>query len=391
LNGNQRAVGDALTSAFNAGGGMSAIYASLTPAGLAQAAGQIGSSAQQTTFSAMSQFMGLVSDPTQRGNTFGGPSTATGYAEEDGRAAYAARRRDDAFAMVTKAPAAPFASRWSMWAAGFGGSQTTDGNAAGGSANSASSLYGTAVGADYQLSPNTLAGFALAGGGTNFNVTGQGWGRSDLFQAGAYIRHVQGPGYVAAALAYGWQAVSTDRVVTIAGSDHLAATFNANAYSARIEGGTRFVMPWISGMGLTPYAAAQVTTFDLPAYAERVVSGGGAFALAYAARTPTDTRTELGLRSDKSFAMQNGVLTLRGRLAWAHDFNPNRAAAATFQALPAASFIVNGAPQAADSALTTASAEVNWVNGWSAGASFEGEFSNVTRSYAGKGLVRYAW
>ncbi|MDU3133791.1 MAG: autotransporter domain-containing protein, partial [Bradyrhizobium sp.] len=63
LNGNQRAVGDALTSAFNAGGGMSAIYASLTPAGLAQAAGQIGSSAQQTTFSAMSQFMGLVSDP----------------------------------------------------------------------------------------------------------------------------------------------------------------------------------------------------------------------------------------------------------------------------------------------------------------------------------------
>ncbi|MDU6372858.1 MAG: autotransporter domain-containing protein [Bradyrhizobium sp.] len=391
LNGNQRAVGDALTSAFNAGGGMSAIYASLTPAGLAQAAGQIGSSAQQTTFSAMSQFMGLVSDPTQRGNTFGGPSTATGYAEEDGRAAYAARRRDDAFAMVTKAPAAPFASRWSMWAAGFGGSQTTDGNAAGGSANSASSLYGTAVGADYQLSPNTLAGFALAGGGTNFNVTGQGWGRSDLFQAGAYIRHVQGPGYVAAALAYGWQAVSTDRVVTIAGSDHLAATFNANAYSARIEGGTRFVMPWISGMGLTPDAATQVTTFDLPAYAERVVSGGGAFALAYAARTPTDTRTELGLRSDKSFAMQNGVLTLRGRLAWAHDFNPNRAAAATFQALPAASFIVNGAPQAADSALTTASAEVNWVNGWSAGASFEGEFSNVTRSYAGKGLVRYAW
>ena len=391
LNGNQRAVGDALTSAFNAGGGMSAIYASLTPAGLAQAAGQIGSSAQQTTFSAMSQFMGLVSDPTQRGNTFGGPSTATGYAEEDGRAAYAARRRDDAFAMVTKAPAAPFASRWSMWAAGFGGSQTTDGNAAGGPANSASSLYGTAVGADYQLSPNTLAGFALAGGGTNFNVTGQGWGRSDLFQAGAYIRHVQGPSYVAAALAYGWQAVSTDRVVTIAGSDHLAATFNANAYSARIEGGTRFVMPWISGMGLTPYAAAQVTTFDLPAYAERVVSGGGAFALAYAARTPTNTRTELGLRSDKSFAMQNGVLTLRGRLAWAHDFNPNRAAAATFQALPAASFIVNGAPQAADSALTTASAEVNWVNGWSAGASFEGEFSNVTRSYAGKGLVRYAW
>lgn len=39
----------------------------------------------------------------------------------------------------------------------------------------------------------------------------------------------------------------------------------------------------------------------------------------------------------------------------------------------------------------TASAEMKWSNGWSAAATFEGEFSDVTRSYAGKGVVRYAW
>jgi hypothetical protein len=50
-----------------------------------------------------------------------------------------------------------------------------------------------------------------------------------------------------------------------------------------------------------------------------------------------------------------------------------------------------GAAQAHDAALATASAEVKWLNGWSAAATFEGEFSNVTRSYAGKGVVRYAW
>ena len=55
------------------------------------------------------------------------------------------------------------------------------------------------------------------------------------------------------------------------------------------------------------------------------------------------------------------------------------------------SFVVNGAAQAHDSALTTASAEVKWTNGWSAAATFEGEFSQVTRSYAGKGVVRYMW
>ena len=47
--------------------------------------------------------------------------------------------------------------------------------------------------------------------------------------------------------------------------------------------------------------------------------------------------------------------------------------------------------QASDAALTTASAEMKWLNGWSVAATFEGEFSNVTRSYAGKGVVRYAW
>jgi hypothetical protein len=31
------------------------------------------------------------------------------------------------------------------------------------------------------------------------------------------------------------------------------------------------------------------------------------------------------------------------------------------------------------------------LNGFSVAATFEGEFSDVTRSYAGKGVVRYAW
>ena len=58
---------------------------------------------------------------------------------------------------------------------------------------------------------------------------------------------------------------------------------------------------------------------------------------------------------------------------------------------PGASFVVNGAAQASDSALATASVEMKWLNGWSVAATFEGEFSDVTRTYAGKGVVRYQW
>jgi uncharacterized protein with beta-barrel porin domain len=294
--------------------------------------------------------------------------------------------------MFTKTSLAKtYQPRWSVWAEGFGGSQTTDGNAALGSNGTISRIAGTAVGADYLLSPRTIAGFALAGGGTNFAVGNFGSGRSDLFQAGAYVRHTEGAAYVTAALAYGWQDITTTRNVMIAGLDQLHAEFDANAWSGRVEGGYRFVAPWSGTLGITPYAAAQFTTFDLPSYAESVLSGSGAFALNYAARSPTDSRGEFGFRTDKSIALSDGVMTLRTRFAWAHDYDPDRAIAATFQALPGASFVANGASQASDSALTTASLEMKWLNGWSAAATFEGEFSAVTSSYAGKGALHYVW
>ena len=144
-------------------------------------------------------------------------------------------------------------------------------------------------------------------------------------------------------------------------------------------------------MGITPYAAGQFTTYSLPAYAEQVLAGAGTFALNYAAKDVTASRTELGVRTDRSFAMSNGILTLRGRAAWAHDFNTDRNVTALFQTLPGAAFVVNGAAQARDSALATASIEMKWLNGFSVAGTFEGQFSNVTNSYAGKGVVRYAW
>jgi uncharacterized protein with beta-barrel porin domain len=95
----------------------------------------------------------------------------------------------------------------------------------------------------------------------------------------------------------------------------LQGRFNAGAYSGRIEAGNRFLVPWFGGLGVTPYAAAQVTALDLPTYAETAVSGGNTFALSYAGKTVTTRRGELGLRGDKSFAINDALLTLRSR-AW---------------------------------------------------------------------------
>ena len=405
LNLNQTSLGNALNGAAHADGLGGPVFNFLlngvtsVPAynlALTQLTGEVATGSQQTTFDAMNLFMGTMLDPSSRGTTPAPGGGASGYASEGDASAYASTKDAgagrDAYAMFTKAPpVVPFEQRWSVWAAGFGGSQTTDGNATVGSNNTTSSVFGTAVGADYRISPYTVAGFALAGGGTNFSVAGSGFGHSDLFQAGAFVKHTVGAAYISAALAYGWQDITTNRTLTVAGTSQLRAQFDANAFSGRLEGGYRFVAPWVGGIGITPYAAAQFTTFDLPAYAEQALVGSNAFALAYNAKDVTDTRSELGLRADKSFAMRDGILTLRGRVAWAHDYDPNRSIASTFQSLPGASFVVNGAAQASDSALVTASIEKRWLSGWSAAATFEGEFSDVTRSYAGKGVVRYQW
>jgi autotransporter-associated beta strand protein len=391
LNQNQAAVGNALVGFFNRAGGIPLVFGALDAKGLSQASGELGASSQQTTFDAMGIFMSMMTDPftAGRGNDATG---VTAYADEALR--YAGKRKPtDAFAAITKAlpVASVFQERWNVWAAGFGGSRGTDGNTVTGSNNATSSLYGTAVGADYWFSPSTIAGFSLAGGGTNFSVNGGGSGRSDLFQAGAFVRHTVGSAYVTAAAAYGWQDITTDRTVAAAGFERLRANFNAHAYSGRVEAGSRFTTPWLWGVGLTPYGAVQVTALDLPSYAETGTSGATTFALAYAGKSVTSMRTELGLRSDKSFVLTDAILTLRGRAAWAHDYNPDRNVAATFQALPGASFVVNGAAQARNAALATASAEMEWMNGWSIAGTFEGEFSDVTQSYAGKGALRYSW
>jgi autotransporter-associated beta strand protein len=379
LNQNRQHVANTLVNFFNANG-IPLAFGALTPQGLTQVAGETTTSTQQTTFDAMNMFMTMMSDPSSTGRGVNvTPSPALGYANTR-----------DAFAMATKAPPMQpaFAPGWSVWASGFGGSQTTEGNGSVGSNTATSRIFGATAGADYHLAPDTLLGFALTGGGTNFSVANGGTGRSDLFQAGAFARQNFGAGYISGALAYGWQDITTNRFVD---ADHLRANFNANTYSGRIESGYRLVAPVLGGVGVTPYAAVQVTAFDLPSYSERTVGGSDIFALNYASKSITDTRSELGLRADKSFMLNDALLTLRGRAAWAHNFDTERSVSATFQSLPGASFVVDGAAQADNAALVTASAETTFANGWSIGATFEGEFSNVTTSIAGQGTVRYAW
>lgn len=217
-----------------------------------------------------------------------------------------------------------------------------------------------------------------------------------MAQAGVYSSTRWNAGYFSAALASAWHRVATDRTVTIAGTDRLTGDFDARALGARLEGGWRFEPPGgllgPAGLSVTPYAALQLQSVHTDAYAERATVGSNAFALAYTAQAATDTRSELGAWADTRRALENGnLLTLRGRTAWVHDFNPDRSINAVFQVLPGAAFTVNGAAAPRNAALTSAVAELKLRNGVVLSGRFDGEFGSHSSTYAGTGTVRYAW
>ncbi|MDB5578459.1 MAG: hypothetical protein JWR80_3635 [Bradyrhizobium sp.] len=393
LNGNQNNVANALTNYFNSNGGIPAVFGGLTANGLSQASGQPGASTAQAGIGGMGQFANAIFDGAFDNNGQGG---ASGFAAADEANAYApktkvAREAADAFAkaMPVKAIAPSFASRWAVWATAYGGNSRVNGDTGAGTSTTTSRVFGTAVGATYRFTPDTQAGFALGGAGSSFSLDGGfGGGKADVFNAAVYAKHNWGAAYVAGLLGYSWQDTTTDRTVTIAGTDQLRANFKAQALAARLEGGWRYATPMV---GITPYAALQSTSFYLPSYGETATSGSSTFALNYAPKTVTATRGELGTKFDKAMVVQGGVFTLKAKTAWAHDWNTGRAATATFQTLPGATFTVNGAQPSANAALVSLGGAMDWHNGWTLAANFDGEFSRATASYAGKGSVRYAW
>jgi outer membrane autotransporter protein len=386
LNVTRQNVATSLNTFFNSGGALPpnfvnvfGLTGSALGTALSQLSGEPGTGAQAAGFKLTDMFLALMLDPFAEGR-------------ESGLGAEFAVARDTAAALPLKAAASrmnasSFEARWTGWAAGYGGSNRTNGNAVTGSHDLTSRVSGYAGGLDYRITQDTAMGFALAGAGTNWGLSdGLGGGRSDAAQAGAYGVTRSGPTYLSMALAYTWHRMSTDRVA-FAGN-RLTADFNAQNLGARAEAGYRF---GFGSAGITSYAALQVQNLGTPSYAETDVNGGS-FALAYAHRSATDTRSELGARLDHRIPLDNNaVLALRGRVAWAHHWVSDPTLSATFQALPGASFIVNGAQPAQNSALLSAGAELRLATGVSFNGKFDGEFANRSNTYAGTGSVRVRW
>ena len=400
LSGNQQNVASAINSFFNNGG---TLPASLFPVfgltgtslgnALTQLDGEAATGAQGASLQLTNSFLALLTGPTGGPGNGGGP--AMPFAPEradafppDVALAYASALK----APIYKAPMA-YEPHWTSWGAAFGGGSATNGDPAGAGTSSVSAHTGAfAAGIDYHVAPDTILGVALAGGGVNWALgSGLGGGRGDTFLAGLYGSKQSGPAYVSGALTFSSNWMSTSRSIAVAGPDTLTASFNAQNFGGRLEGGYR--VPAAVAFNVTPYAAVQAQTFHSPGYSETGTLGApDPFALTFNAQSATVVRTELGSRFDQTFAQADAsTVNLFARLAWAHDWQSNPNLTATFIGLPTATFVVNGAAPPSDLALLTAGAEWRWRNGWSAMAKFDGEFASRSQTYTGTARVKYSW
>jgi uncharacterized protein with beta-barrel porin domain len=395
LNVNQQNAANALNNAFNGGGTLPGNLLSvfnLTGSNLANVLthldGEAGVDGEAATFQQMTQFLSLMLDPFvgSRNGVGGGSGGALGFAPE--QETYFPSDVALAYDAILKAPPKPAGldQRWNVWGTAYGGADKTNGDPAVGSTTFTANTFGFAAGMDYHAAPDSVLGFALAGGGTNWNLAqALGGGRSDAFQAGIYGTKYFGPAYVAGSVALANNWMTTNRIAL---GDQLTANFNAQSFGGRLEAGYRYALQ--PAIGVTPYGALQAQTVHTPTYSETDLTGGG-FGLTYAAMNATDTRSELGARFDGLTTMNGLPLILRARLAWAHDWVSNPALTAVFQTLPGASFVVNGAPLPANSALASAGAELKLNAKWSLLGKFDGQFAAGSQTYGGTGTLRYTW
>ena len=356
--------------------------------------GENHAQAQSGAFQLGNSYLSLLTDPfaTNKVSTATGP---LGYAAEK-KLPPAVRAANAAFKAVPPA-AAVYMPHWDVWGAAFGGVNNTRGDNAAATSDLYTRVGGVAAGADYRFAPDSLIGFSLAGGNINWTVnsaTSVGGGSSDTFMAGIYGKYGFGAGYLSGAATYTNYWMKTDRASFPGAGDLFRANFDAESWGGRLEGGYRAGQYWT--INWTPYGAIQAQSFRTPNYAEAAVVGAAAGALSIAGQTSTAYRGEIGLRSDKIFAVDNGgQLNLFGKFAYAHDEISNPQANVAFAAVGgiggSAPFTVFGTRPSRDLALTTAGAEWRLTNGVSFLVKFDGEFGDRSETYSGTGRIRYTW
>jgi uncharacterized protein with beta-barrel porin domain len=395
---NQTAVAAALDNAFNNGGksltGLAGLSAGQFPAAFDALSGEGISAAQQTAFGAGNVFTTMMMDQgafwrggasADRADPNGVTYAPLGYASEKPAPGPFA-------AMPTKAPL--FEQRWRGWVAGFDGTSSLRGEADPGSAGQRERIAAAAAGLDYQVNPNLLVGAAAGGSTSSFSVPDRSTsGNLNGFHLGGYAVARRDQWYAAGTLAFANFDNTTQRSIIGVGPTETAnGSFASNLLSGRFELGWQQVL---NGFSVTPFAALQFAELWQRGFAETGTAFGGTPAvngLSFAGHHVASLPAFLGAQFDTRYALANGMIwSPYARASWVHEFDPARNVSASFIALPGSGFTVDGPRAAGNAARLDLGSKLALSRTSSLFASFDGEFSDRSQSYAGKGGFKVNW
>ncbi|MBI3196741.1 MAG: autotransporter outer membrane beta-barrel domain-containing protein, partial [Rhodospirillales bacterium] len=267
-----------------------------------------------------------------------------------------------------------------------------------GSAASQQTVGGGAFCGDYRAGPDTLVGVAVGYSGLNVSMPTNGAsGRANGIHFGVYGQHDWRSLYLNASMAFSRFDGSMTRSISGIGTPETAkSSTTSSALAGRLEVGRPFEIGKAGAgqFGLTPFAALQPAQFWQPGTTETSTTGTGApgvFALAYQPQSTTSLPTFLGAQLDGRTEVDGLPLNGWLRLAWIHEFMPNRPVTAGFVSLPGSLFTVDGAQAASDAVRIDFGARYSVGSQTSLFANAAAELSDRGQGYSGTVGLRLSW
>ncbi len=282
---------------------------------------------------------------------------------------------------------------WRLWTTGYGGTGQFDGDPNEGTSDFDTKTVGFSVGLDYQFDPTTLVGIAAGYSNARFSVDdltthGQGEGG----HVGIYGVKTYGRAYLAGAADYAHFHNQTDRFIDWLVDERANSSFDSDGFSARFEAGWK--QP-VNRFFVTPFVGADVAYLNSEDFTEdsRAVGGGpGILGLSFDGDSTTSVTSSVGVQLDTRIMMDEGqILTPFARVAWVHEFEPDRDLDGFLTQSPEVSFTEFGASAADDAAKIDAGFRLDLSNRVAVFAYFDGDFSDDAQIYSGNGGVRIAW
>jgi outer membrane autotransporter protein len=395
---NQRNVGTALDLQYvpgltgNAATIFNAVQSASSTTVLDALSGEAAAAAQNGNFAVGGQFLAMMLRQSALARSgFAGGGFARSQDGQRIELASAPAMADASPAQGRGAAAGPL----SMWMAGFGGHVSRNGDSAVGAARQSIGFGGVATGVDYRVSRDILIGAAAAASGGGYSVSDRASeGDARNFHVGIYGGFNSGPLYIDGALSYAYGDFTNTRTIAgVGASEQANGAYSGHQFGGRLEAGWRMKL---ANFGVTPFAGVSAQRLRQTGYSEttRVIATGapGILGLNVTGQSTWSVRSELGGQIDTLFTLDDGMtIKPRLRLAWAHEFSPDRQVTASLQSLPAASFAVSGARAARDAALVTAGVDLGLSTNVTGFAQFDGEFSLSGSSFAGAGGLRVTW